>query len=109
MLVPISDTKTMADLMLALDLAVVVAARTALGTINHTLLTLEALRRRNLRIAGVVMVGDPDSDNKAAIETYGRVTILGEMPRLTPLTPAALGAWSVSELDPEGRLLEEFR
>ena len=108
-LVPISEAQTMVDLMVALDLPVVVATRTALGTINHTLLTLEALRRRNLRVAGVVMVGDPDRDNRAAIEHHGFVAVLGEMPHLTPLTPASLEAWSRSELDPEGRLLEQLR
>ena len=60
----------MVDLMVALDLSVIVAARTALGTINHTLLTLEALRRRTVRVVGVVMVGDPDANNKAAIKTF---------------------------------------
>jgi malonyl-CoA O-methyltransferase len=99
----------MVDLMVALDLPVVVAARTALGTINHTLLTLEALRHRQLRVAAVVMVGAADRDNKAAIEHYGRVAVMGEMPPFTPLTAAALEAWSLSRLDPEGRLLEQLR
>ena len=108
-LVPINPTQTMVDLMLALDLPVLVVARTALGTINHTLLTLEALRHRTVRVAGVVMVGDPDADNKAAIQHYGRVAVLGELPRLAPLTPAALQAWSVSELDREGQLLTHLR
>jgi dethiobiotin synthase len=105
-LVPINQTQTMVDLMVALNLPVIVAARTALGTINHTLLTLETLRRRALRVAGVVMVGAPDTDNKAAIEHYGLVPVLGELPPLTPLTPAALAAWSLSALDREERLLE---
>ena len=108
-LVPINGAQTMVDLMVALELPVVVATRTTLGTINHTLLTLEALRHRNVRIAGVVMVGNPDSDNKAAIEHHGLVEVLGEMPRITPLTPAALEAWSLSGLDPEGRLLQHLR
>ncbi len=51
-LVPINETETMADLMSALGFPVVVVARTALGTINHTLLTLEALRRRALHGGG---------------------------------------------------------
>ena len=68
-LVPLNDRETMVDLMAALALPVVVVARTALGTINHTLLTLEALRRRRCSVAGVVMVGAPDAENRAAIET----------------------------------------
>jgi dethiobiotin synthase len=108
-LVPINQAQTMADVMAAMDLPVVVATQTVLGTINHTLLTLEALRRRNIRVSGVVMVGDPDAENKSAIEHYGRVPVLGEMPRFAPLTPGTLEAWSVSELDPGGRLLQELR
>jgi len=108
-LVPMNDGQTMVDLMVALDLPVVVAARTALGTINHTLLTLEALRRRNLRVAAVVMVGDPDPDNKAAVQHHGHVAVLGEMPRFTALTAAALEAWSLSRLDPDGQLFEQLR
>ena len=67
-----------------------VVTRTTLGTINHTLLTIEALRARWLSIAGVVMVGDPNPDNREAIERFGRVTVIGELPVLSPLTPAAL-------------------
>ena len=43
-------------------------------------------------IAGVVMVGAPDADNRQAIERYGRVAVVGELPPLDPLTPRAL--WS---------------
>jgi dethiobiotin synthetase len=109
-LVPINDDgQTMADLMIGLGLPIIVVARTTLGTINHTLLTLDALRRRELHVAGVVMVGDSDSDNTAAIEQYGSVAVLGHMPRFDPLTAEALEAWSRSGLDPEGRLLQRLR
>ena len=106
LLVPVNDTAMMIDLISALGLPVVVAARTTLGTINHTLLTIDALRRRDIRIGGVVLVGDNDDENRAAIERYGRVSVLGVMPRFAPLTPAALAAWSLTELDPEDELLE---
>jgi dethiobiotin synthetase len=93
-LVPINDEHGMADLMLALQLPVAVVARTALGTINHSLLTLEALRHRKLDVAGVVLVGPRDTEARAAIERYGRVAILGEMPVFEPLTPAAISTWA---------------
>jgi dethiobiotin synthetase len=107
-LVPINDRETMADLMAALGLPVVVAARSSLGTINHTLLTLEALARRSIAVAGIVMVGAPDEENRAAIERYGRATILGEMPAFSPLTPGRLATWAGSELDRDGRLARLF-
>lgn len=109
LLVPINESQTMADWIAYLALPVLVVARSGLGTINHTLLTLESLQARRLRIAGVMMIGEPNADNRAAIEEYGRVSVVAEMPFLTPLGPGLLGAWSVTYLDPNGGLLEWFR
>jgi dethiobiotin synthase len=103
-LVPINERETMADLIGALDLPVLVAARSTLGTINHTLMTIEVLRRRMLRVAGVVMVGEPNDENRLAIEKYGAVEVIGQMPRFDPLTPDAIERWAVAEFDPNGVL-----
>jgi dethiobiotin synthetase len=92
-LVPISDDEVMADLIARLGLPAVVVSRTALGTINHTLLTLEALRARRIMIAGVVMAGQPDAAARLAIEHHGRTGVI-ELPVLDPLTPAAVAAWA---------------
>jgi len=108
-LVPINDSELMVDVMIRLGLPVVVVARTTLGTINHTLLTIAALRARSLEVAGVVMVGVQNRDNREAIEFYGRVPILGEMPILDPVMPTNLGQWSKAELDPKGLLVACFR
>jgi malonyl-CoA O-methyltransferase len=108
-LVPVSETDLMVDLMILLALPVVIVARSTLGTINHTLLTIEALRARGLRPAGAVLVGPPNPENREAIERHGRVAVVGEMPMFTPLAPAALAAWSSSSLDPDGRLLDVMR
>jgi dethiobiotin synthetase len=88
-LVPLNEKDMVLDLMERLGLPVVIAARTTLGTINHTLLTLNAVRSRNLTVERVVMVGDRDPDNRAAIETYGRVKV-SELPWMEPLTSEAL-------------------
>jgi len=93
-LVPLNDTQTMVDLMARFGLPVVVAARTSLGTINHTLLTVEVLRARGLRVAGVAMIGTGNADNRAAIEHYGNVAVIAEMPHFDPLTPEALRRWA---------------
>lgn len=95
-LVPLNEHETMADLMMALGLPVVVVASAGLGTINHTLLTLEALRARQVAIAGVMMNG-VDAENRAAIEHHGRVEVIAEMPRFEPLT--AVREWAERELD----------
>lgn len=108
LLVPLNDSETMADWIALLGLPVLVVARTVLGTINHTLLTLEALRARSLRIAGVLMIGDKNADNRAAIERYGKTCVVGELPHLDPLTRDTLADWSATHLDPAGRLLEYF-
>jgi dethiobiotin synthase len=108
LLVPLNDSEDIADWISLLGLPVMVVARTSLGTINHTLLTLEALRVRSLRIAGVLMVGDRNADNRAAIERYGKTCVIGEMPRIDPLSRETLAEWSAVHLDPSGRLLEFF-
>ena len=88
-LVPLNEHETMLDLMAMLGLPIVLAARTTLGTINHTMLTLAALRSRGLAIAKVVMVGERNNENRTAIEQYGRVDT-DELPWLDPLTPETL-------------------
>ena len=104
LLVPLNDEQKMSDLITALRLPTLVVARAALGTINHTLLTLEALRARSLSIAGVVMVGERNAENRRAIERYGCVPVLGEMLHFTTLTPECLGAWAQDALDGHGAL-----
>jgi len=105
-LVPLNDASLMIDLMTALQLPVVVVARSELGTINHTLLTLEALRARSLELAGVIMVGDRNRDNREAIEHFGNVAVLGEMPQISGLSADNLARWANSELDTAGVLMK---
>jgi dethiobiotin synthase len=104
-LVPLNDRELMVDLIFALGLPAVIASRSGLGTINHTLLTIEALRARAVPIAGVVMTGPPNADNRIAIEAHGHVTVIGEVPMLDPLTPQAVQSAATrivtgGELDP---------
>lgn len=108
-LVPLNESELMIDLMIQLQLPVLVASRAELGTINHTLLTLEALRARALRVAGVVMVGVRNASNRDAIEHYGNVAVLGEMPEIPNLTAEALALWANAELDPGGSLQSCFQ
>lgn len=105
-LVPINDSQLMADLMACLKWPIVVVGRSSLGTINHTLLTLEALRQRSLAVCGVVMVGESNPENRAAIEHYGQVAVLGDMPHWNLLTSETLRQWGCAKLDPGGVLWE---
>jgi dethiobiotin synthetase len=81
-LVPLNDQYVMLDLMVKFNLPVIIVARTSLGTINHTLMTIQAIRQRGLTIAGVIFSGEPNTDNAAAIEHYGKVPILATLPLL---------------------------
>jgi len=89
-LVPINDKQLTTDLMRHLGLPVLLVTRTTLGTINHTLLSLAALRSARLDIRGVIMVGKPNRDNREAIERYGRVRVIGVVPRLARIDRRAL-------------------
>ena len=103
-LVPINGSVLMADLIGMLGLPALVVARSGLGTINHTLLTLEALRARSIPIAGVVMSGERNADNREAIEEYGGIRVVAEIPRFGSLSE--LPRWAAAELDPDGALTE---
>jgi len=89
-LVPVNDEQTMLDLMQHLALPVVVASRSALGTINHTLLTVKVLRDAGIEVRGVVMIGKENPDNERAVEYYGNVPIAGRIPVLEKIDRAAL-------------------
>ena len=69
---------------------VVLVARSGLGTLNHTLLSLEALRKRQIRVLGIILNGPPHADNPATLEQFGDVSVLGHLPPLQPLTANAL-------------------
>ncbi|RZM12241.1 MAG: dethiobiotin synthase, partial [Sphingomonas sp.] len=98
-LVPLSDDLLFADLFARWPAPVVLVARTTLGTINHSLLTIEALRSRGLTILGVVFVGDAVEDSEATIARIGRVRRIGRLPRLDPLDAGTLAAAIDAHLD----------
>jgi dethiobiotin synthetase len=96
LLVPLNDGAFVIDLAMELHLPVILVARSTLGTINHTLLSLEAIRRRGLPLAGVVVNGPETPHNRAAIERYGQVQVIAEIPWLETVTRSAL-----REIEPE--------
>lgn len=90
LLVPLNDDLLLVDLIAALGLPVVLVARSGLGTLNHTLLSLAELGRRGIRVHGVVMVGDRHESNRAAIERHGEARVLGEVPILDVIDEVTL-------------------
>ena len=89
-LVPVNSTELMTNLMAHLDLPVLLVTRTSLGTINHTLLSIAALRAARLDLRGVVMVGKANRENRAAVEHYGEIEVVGAVPVLAKINRAAL-------------------
>lgn len=108
-LVPVNDHEQMVEIPRILALPVLIVAGNKLGTINHTLLTIEALRKRALVIAGVVLVGQRNNHNRAAIESHGAVSVLGEMPQFEVFNHQTISGWAHAELDPENQLLDHLR
>ena len=89
-LVPINETQLTTNLMRHLGLPVLLVTRTTLGTINHTLLSLAALRAARLNVRGVIMVGRVNRDNREAIEQYGGAAVVGLVPRLARIDRGVL-------------------
>ena len=118
LLVPIGGGLTVADLAVRMALPLIVVARPGLGTINHTLLTLEAARRRGLRVAAVVInayrpeeAGIPERTNPEEIERAGGVPVAAVVPwdRHTSVEGGRLGEQVLLALAPLARALAAGR
>ena len=96
LMVPLTPTLLQIDQIARWDAPVVLAARTTLGTINHTLLSLGALRARDIACAGVVFIGAAEEAVERTIAEIGRVRWLGRLPRLEPLDAATLATATAS-------------
>ena len=103
-LVPVTRDLLFADLFARWACPVVLVARTALGTINHSLLSIEALRGRDVPILGIAFVGEAQDDSEATIAQIGGVKRLGRLPLLDPLNAATLAAAFAAAFD-----LDDFR
>jgi len=79
-LVPVNDSQSILDLICQLAMPAVVASRTAVGTINHTTMTVHELRNAGASVKGVVMIGLENKDNERSIERYAKVPVIGRVP-----------------------------
>ena len=91
---PLDATHDMADLAAHLGLPVVLVALSGLGTINHTLLAIETLRRRGVFLLGVVMMGAPNPGNRAEIERRGNVDVLLECPHFERVDAETISSYA---------------
>jgi len=89
-MVPLTRKVLLIDVIARWGVPVVLCARTSLGTLNHTLLSLEALHRRRVPVLGVALIGDEHPDNERTLAEFGGVPVLGRLPRIEPLTARTL-------------------
>ncbi|WP_439373284.1 dethiobiotin synthase [Bradyrhizobium sp. DASA03120] len=92
LMVPLSGDTLFIDVFERWRLPVVLCASTRLGTINHTLLSIEALRKREIPILGMAFIGERNAETQTVIREMGRVRWLGRLPWLSPLTTDTLKA-----------------
>ncbi|WP_341486611.1 dethiobiotin synthase [Pararhizobium sp. A13] len=90
LLVPLTESQVFADVFARWRIPVILCARTGLGTINHTLLSLEALRSRSIPVFGIAFIGEEMAETQRIIAAMGQVRVLGRLPLLDPLTPERL-------------------
>jgi dethiobiotin synthetase len=104
--VPFGGDATTADLVARFDVPLLVVARDGLGTINHTLLTVESARRSGLEVAGVILSASQPGgsmafaqQNAAEIQRLGDVAILGILPHVTDISQTTLATAAEVGLD----------
>jgi dethiobiotin synthetase len=98
-LVPINRHTLQIDLFARWHAPAVLCARTALGTINHTLLSLEALKRRGIAVLGIVFVGEAMPDTERTIVGFGGARSLGRLPILPQLNASTLNTTFAASFD----------
>lgn len=99
-LVPLTRETLFADVIARWNLPAVLVGRTALGAINHALLSIEALRARGVRLLGIAFAGEEIADTQRTIAEMGAIRELGRLPVLDPLTPETLRAAFAEAFDP---------
>jgi len=87
---PLSNKLTMADLIAYYNLPAILITQNYLGSINHTLLTIEVLRNRNIPLLGVIVNGDSNDATESYIEQYGKAPIIGRIPQFDILNKEAV-------------------
>ncbi|WPE23092.1 dethiobiotin synthase [Shinella zoogloeoides] len=100
LLVPLSEHLLFADIFSRWQLPVILCARTSLGTINHTLLSLEAMQSRGIPVFGVAFIGEENPETQRIIAEFGGVRSLGRLPVLVRVTAEALRRAFLDNFDP---------
>jgi dethiobiotin synthetase len=94
---PINANCLMLDLIKFLDIPVILVASSRLGTINHTLLSLAALRSKDIKVLGVIMSGKLEPENAKAIAFYGQIEVLAQIPFLDEISTKSLSKIALTD------------
>ena len=100
LMVPLTRQVLFIDVFARWKLPLILCARTKLGTINHTLLSIEAIRARDIPLQGVAFIGDANAESEKIICEMGRTKRLGRLPVIEPLTPGRLRSVFAKTFDP---------
>jgi dethiobiotin synthetase len=95
--VPVNEQSLMLDLFAHLNRPMILVSSSRLGTINHTLLSIKAIREYRLPLLGVIMMGEDMLENRKAIEYYGATSVLAVLPWFDELTQVSLSAVALPE------------
>ena len=90
LMVPLNENDVLLDLIQQLQIPVILVSRNYLGSINHTLLSFEALKHRNIPIAGIVFNGEPNPASESFIENYTQLPVLFRVGNLDDITPESI-------------------
>jgi dethiobiotin synthetase len=101
LMVPLTRSTLLIDVFARWGAPTILCARTGLGTINHTLLSIEALRRRAVPLLGVAFMGEAHADNERTIATLGGARVLGRLPHLDSLTAGTLAVAFAKAFSPD--------
>ncbi|WP_136617715.1 MULTISPECIES: dethiobiotin synthase [Mesorhizobium] len=99
LMVPLNRRTKFIDIFAQWRVPVILCARTKLGTINHTLLSIEALRARSIPLVGIAFIGDEVADTQRTIVEFSGIRQLGRLPLLDPLTSETLREAMVAGFD----------
>ena len=90
LMVPITRRKLQIDIFKEWAIPVILCASTGLGTINHTLLSIEALHKRKIVLRGVIFIGHDNPDTIQTIADFSSAPVLGHVPYLDVIEYATL-------------------
>lgn len=90
LMAPLNEHDVLLDLIQQIQIPVILVSRNYLGSINHTLLSFEALKQRNIPIAGIVFNGEPNPASESFIENYTQLPVLFRVGNLDDITPESI-------------------